>query len=115
MKTKPSPSSTRPIFVPKKEPEVSTVEIGLDDALNEIKIFRKEIKELEAAAANLAEIVKKMMIDKKLKKYVNPLGVSAGFYSSQRSVINKELAKTLCGEKWADVESFNTLESFMIK
>jgi hypothetical protein len=115
MESKPKPLSNRPIFVPKKEPEVPTVEISLDDALNEIKKLRAQKKELESTESNLVQIVKDMMAARSLRKYSNPLGVSAGFYSSQRSTINKELAKTLCGEKWAEVESFTTTETFMIK
>lgn len=102
-----------PLFVPKQEAAV--VELTLDDALLKFAELYRQFAPLKAQMENLKTITKEMVKKTGQKSYTHsPTGIKAQFISSQKSKINKELAKELCGKRWAEVESFVTETSFKV-
>lgn len=103
---------TKPLFVPKRE---NVIEVTLDGALAKIAEIRAAMAPLEAEEKNLVEVVKTLMKESGEKKHTSPDGVTATFAVSQRSKVNKALAKEICGERWHEVESFEAVTSFTVK
>jgi len=101
-----------PIFVPKQD---GTVQVSLDEALARIKALRAEIAPLEQIQKNLIEVAKTMMKAQGVESYTAPSGDRALWSESQRSEIDKELAKELLGPNWSRVQSFKTVKSFTVK
>lgn len=110
MKTETAPT-TRP-WTPKFDDDKA---LSLDQALNLIKQKQAAKAAAEKELDNLKEVAKALMKAKGLDKYTNPEGITARWSESQRSTIDKELAKELLGPNWAKVESFDTVKSFTVK
>jgi hypothetical protein len=89
--------------------------LTLDQALNKIKAEQAKKAAVEKEIDNLKEVAKALMKAKGLDKYTNPEGITARWSESQRSSVDKELAKELLGADWAKVESFDTVKSFTVK
>jgi hypothetical protein len=104
---------TKMMFVPKRENE--TVQVSLDEALTKIAEIRTLMGPLEAQEKNLLEVVKTAMKEKGETKHTSPEGITATFVTSQRSEVNKGLAKEICGPRWAEVLNFKTVVSFTVK
>ena len=108
--TKPS----TPIFVPKQEQE-GVVELTLDEALLKFAELYRQFAPLKAQMENLKTITKEMVKKTGERSYTHmPTGIKAQFIVSNKSKINKELAKELCGTRWAEVESFVQETSFKV-
>ena len=105
-------TATKTVFVPKLDDDT---QVTIDDALTRIKALREAMKPLEEMEKNLIECAKTMMKAKGETKHVTPDGVTATFAVSQRSEVNKELAKELLGDDWARVHSFKSVTSFTVK
>lgn len=103
---------TLPVFVAKQE---GTQEVTLDEAIANIKALRAEMAPLEKAEKQLIELTKAMMKAKGVEAHTTPSGDRALWSESQRSEIDKELAKELLKEDWARVHSFKTVKSFTVK
>lgn len=110
MKTETAPAA-RP-WTPKFDDDKA---LSLDQALNLIKQKQAAKAAAEKELDNLKEVAKALMKAKGLDKYTNPEGITARWSESQRSNIDKELAKELLGPNWAKVESFDTVKSFTVK
>lgn len=111
---KKSSKSSAPIFVPKQEQE-GVVELTLDEALLKFAELYRQFAPLKAQMENLKTITKEMVKKTGEKSYTHtPTGIKAQFIVSQKSKINKELAKELCGARWAEVESFVAETSFKV-
>lgn len=105
---------TAPVtFVVRKDE--NTVEVSLDEALARIKELRAQMAPLEKMEKNLIEGAKAAMKAKGVESYTAPNGDRALWSESQRSEIDKELAKELLGPDWARVHSFKTVRSFTVK
>jgi len=105
-------TDTRP-WIPKFDDDAKA--LTLDQALNKIKAIQAKKAAAEKEIDNLKEVAKALMKSKGVEKYTNPEGITARWSESQRSDIDKELAKELLGPNWAKVESFNTVRSFTVK
>jgi hypothetical protein len=105
-------AATLPVFVARQE---GTVEVTLDEAITHIKALRAEMAPLEKAEKQLIELTKAMMKAKGIEAHTTPSGDRALWSESQRSEIDKELAKELLGDSWGRVHSFKTVKSFTVK
>jgi hypothetical protein len=115
MDPKAKAASAQPMFVPKPDPQVNTVELTLDQCLLEIAATFREFAPLKEKLENLKTVAKRMIKDKGLRQYVHePTGIKALFYDQNKSDINKALAKELCGSRWNEVEKFKTVTSFKV-
>lgn len=113
MKTETVNQSERP-YTPKFD-NSDPKNVSLDQALNLIKQKQAQKAAAEKELDNLKEVAKALMKAKGVEKYTNPEGITARWSESQRSNIDKELAKELLGPNWAKVESFDTVKSFTVK
>lgn len=101
------------VFVGRKKEPANAV--SLDEALARIKELRAKMAPLEKMEKNLIEVAKGLMKEEGVEAYTAPNGDRALWSESQRSEINKELAKELLGEDWGRVQSFKTVRSFTVK
>lgn len=109
-KGKATPPSA-PIFVPKQEDKV---ELTLDEALLMIADLYRKSAPLVKQIKNLKNVAKAHMKAQGKKRYEMMDGTTAQFISKQASKINKELAKEICGKRWAEVEKFVEEVSFKV-
>lgn len=107
----PSATVAAPIFVPKRE---GAVELTLDQALVEIGTLYAQFAPLKKKLENIKTVAKQLLKDKGEKSYTTIEGIKAQFIASQKSKMNKALAKELCGERWGEVETFEESISFKV-
>jgi len=112
MKTETATQTVTPVFVPKQE---GVVALTLDESIEHVKALQAEKAKLEKTIDNLKEVAKSHMKAKGVESYITPSGIRANWSESQRSDIDKELAKELLGPDWARVHSFKTVKSFTVK
>jgi hypothetical protein len=89
-------------------------ELTLDETMAKIAELYRQFAPLKAQLENLKVVAKTHLKAKGLKTYQAADGVKALFYDTNKSEINKTLAKEICGARWAEVESFKTITSFKV-
>jgi hypothetical protein len=108
---KPGATEATPIFVPKQE---GAVELTLDEALVRIAALYVKFAPLKKELENIKTVAKQLLKAKGEKSYTTIQGIKAQFITSNKSQMNKELAKELCGARWAEVEKFVESISFKV-
>lgn len=99
------------MFVPKQD---GKTELTLDESLLKIAELFKQFGPMKKQLENLKQVAKAHLKAQGKKQYQMMNGIKAQFIDSQKPVLNKELAKELCGARWAEVEKFNTVTSFKV-
>jgi len=92
----------------------STDELTLDQTLLKIAELYRQSAPLVAQLKNLKQVAKEHLKARGEKSYQMENGIKAQFISSQKSKVNKELAKEICGPRWAEVEKFVEEISFKV-
>jgi len=113
MDPKKTTSANPPLFVPKQE-DPNKVELTLDETLLKLADLYRQFAPLKKQLENLKGVAKAHLKAQGKTSYQMENGIKAQFYDSQKSQLNKELAKEICGPRWAEVEKFVTTTSFKV-
>jgi len=95
------------------KPKATALDLDINSALKEYANTLSDLAPLKKRLENLKVVVKTLLKDEG-GKYTSPEGIRAQFISKQAPKINKELAKELCGARWAEVEKFVTEVSLRV-